>query len=107
MVTTRIRGFTVASCALLTFATASFASSTDEWAAHKAEVTAKCIKASGLKDARLVGDLLEYDDHIGFTAGMIAGVYPQPHMKNQKGRSLCLFDKKSRIPYLAPADQME
>lgn len=98
---------TFTSCALLTLATSSFASSPDAWAAHNAEVTATCIKASGLKDAKLVGDLLEYDDRVGFTAAMISGVYPQPHMKKQRGRSLCLFDKRTRTPYTASADQIK
>lgn len=80
------------------------ASSPEAWAAHKAEVVAKCTQASGLKNARLVGDLIEYDDSVGLTAALIVGVYPQPHMRDQTGRSLCLFNKRTRMAFTAPAD---
>ena len=83
------------------------ASSPDAWVAHKAEVVAKCKQASGLKNPRLVGQLIEYDDSAGITAALIAGVYPQPHMRQQPGRSLCLFDRRSRTAQAAPADSLE
>ena len=38
------------------------ASSPEAWATHKAEVVGKCTLASGLKNAKLVGELIEYDD---------------------------------------------
>jgi hypothetical protein len=85
----------------------TLASSPDAWASHKSEVIAKCSVASGLKDAKLVGELIEYDDSVGFTAALIAGIYPQPHMRNQPGRSLCLFDKRSRTAHAAPADALK
>ena len=80
------------------------ASSPEAWATHKAEVVAKCTLASGLKNAKLVGELIEYDDRLGLTADLIAGVYPQPHMRDQAGRSLCLFDKRTRMAFTVPAD---
>ena len=83
------------------------ASSPEAWAAHKAEVVAKCKQASGLKNPRLVGQLVEYDDSVGFTAALIAGAYPQPHMRQQPGRSLCLFDRRSRTAQAAPADSLK
>ena len=83
------------------------AASPTAWASHSAEVTAKCSKASGLKDAKLVGSLIEYDDSVGYTAAVIAGTYPQPHMKNKPGKSLCLFDKRSRTAHAAPADDVK
>jgi hypothetical protein len=83
------------------------AASPTAWASHSAEVVAKCGKASGLKDAKLVGSLVEYDDSVGYTAALIAGTYPQPHMKNKPGKSLCLFDKRSRTAHAAPADDIK
>lgn len=83
------------------------ASSPEAWAAHRAEVVAKCKQASGLKNPSLVGQLIEYDDSVGFTAALIAGVYPQPHMRQQPGRSLCLFDRHSRTAQAAPADSLK
>lgn len=58
----------------------------------------------GLKSAKLVGELIEYDDRMGLTAALIAGVYPQPNMRDQAGRSLCLFDKRARMAFAIPAD---
>ena len=83
------------------------AASPEAWAAHQTEVLSKCSAASGLKHAALVGALVEYDDSVGYTAALIAGTYPQPHMKNQPGRSLCLFDKRSRTAHAAPADDLK
>jgi hypothetical protein len=83
------------------------ASSPEAWAAHRTEVVAKCSQASGLRNARLMGRLIEYDDSVGFTAALIVGTYPQPHMKGQPGKSLCLFDKRSRTAQAAPADDFK
>lgn len=83
------------------------ASSPEAWAAHRTEVVAKCSHASGLRNARLMGRLIEYDDRVGFTAALIVGTYPQPHMKGQPGKSLCLFDKRSRTAQAAPADDFK
>ena len=83
------------------------AASPDAWAAHQTEVLSKCSAASGLKDGTLVGALVEYDDSVGFTAALIAGTYPQQHMKHQPGRSLCLFDKRSRMAHASPADDLK
>lgn len=86
---------------------APFASSDDAWATYTAEVTSKCIQASELRDAKLVGDFIEYGDRVGFSAALVTGVYPQPHMKNQTGRSLCLFDRRTRVAHASPADDVK
>jgi len=75
----------------LAFATTSppaLASSANAWAAHKLEVVSQCSQASGLKEPRLIGDLIEYDDRVGYIVALIAGLYPQPHLRQQPGRSL-------------------
>jgi hypothetical protein len=72
------------------------ASSPDEWEKHQKEVAATCAKASGLKNARTMGEAVQFGDDIGFDAVMIRGRYPQPHMKNAVGHALCLFDRKTR-----------
>lgn len=93
--------------AVIHFAAPALAASPEAWAAHKTEVVSKCSAASGLKDGKLVGALVEYDDSVGFTAALIAGTYPQKHMKNQPGRSLCLFDKRARTAHASPADDLK
>jgi hypothetical protein len=47
---------------------------------------------------------VDFDDRVGYTAMIIQGHYPQPHMKNQRGRVLCLFEKRSRTAYISSAD---
>jgi len=85
----------------------ALASSANAWATHKVEVVSKCSQASGLKEPRLIGDLIEYDDRVGYSVALIAGLYPQPHMRQQPGRSLCLFNKRSRTAHAAPADALK
>jgi hypothetical protein len=40
--------------------------------------------------------LVLFDDAVGYDALVVSGTYPQPHMKNQPGKMLCLFNKKTR-----------
>jgi len=35
---------------------------------------------------------------------LLSGHYPQPHMKNQPGRELCLFDRRTRTAVVSDAD---
>ncbi|WP_411885517.1 hypothetical protein [Polaromonas sp. YR568] len=85
---------------------AAQASSPAAWSAHDKEVAAACVKASGLKDAKPAGQPMAYDDGVGMTALLVAGHYPQPHMKNRAGRVLCLFDRKKREAVVTEADQI-
>lgn len=49
---------------------------------------------------------MAFDDSVGMTALVVAGLYPQPHMKNQRASVLCLFDRKRREASVTPADQL-
>lgn len=82
----------------------TLASSPEAWLAHEKEVTSRCMKASGLRNAKPAGDIIDFDDRVGFTALLIIGTYPQPHMNNRKGHSLCLFDRRTRMPYVSEAN---
>lgn len=107
MSTTLASLMTLVCAAGLVSASPALSATPEAWSSHEAEVIAKCIEASGLTEARLVGELIEYDDSVGFTAALISGTYAQPHMRNQAGRSLCLFDKRSRKANAAPADSLK
>jgi hypothetical protein len=87
-------------------AAAAQASSPDAWSAHDKEVAAACVKASRLKNAKPAGQPMAYDDSVGMTALLVAGRYPQAHMKNRPGRVLCLFDRKKREAAVTEADQL-
>ena len=102
---------TFASCAMLVLSTCSgvtlaLASSPAAWSAHDREVASACTKASGLKMAAVSGQPMVFDDSVGMTALVVTGRYPEPHMENQPGRVLCLFDRKTREAQTTPADQL-
>ncbi len=78
----------------------------DAWTDHQKEVAAACESASNLRDPRVGGGFAEFDDRVGYTAVIIDGRYPQPHMKNKRGRVLCLFDKRTRAAFVSPADSL-
>ena len=75
-----------------------------EWAEHQRTVAAACAAASGFVQPMAAGTPVEFDDRLGITALFIEGRYPQPHMQPRKGRVLCLFDRRSGLAHVAPAD---
>ena len=74
------------------------------WADHEKEVLSACVAASNLREAKAAGKPVAFDDRVGFTAVVIDGRYPQPHMKDKRGRGLCLFDRRTRTPFVSDAD---
>ncbi len=82
------------------------ASSPDAWAEYDKTVLASCTKASGLKDAKPVGNAAQFDDRVGYTALLLQGQYPQKHMKGQQGTELCLYNKKSKTAYVTEWDSI-
>lgn len=81
----------LASAALVSQANAA---STEAWKALDKAVLDSCLKASQLKEVRAVGKT-GFDDSVGYEALMLRGRYPQPHMKNQPGAELCLYNRQS------------
>ena len=100
----RLRNGILALGTLILVSGKAFASSPDARAAHNSAVASGCVKASGLRNARPVGGPIDFDDRVGYTALLIQGNYPQPHMNNKSGQVLCLFNKKSRTPYVSEAN---
>lgn len=82
------------------------ASSPDAWAAYDKAVLANCTKASGLKNAKPVGNAAQFDDRVGYTALLLQGQYPQKHMKGQQGTELCLYNKKSKTAFVTEWDSI-
>ncbi|NYH10041.1 hypothetical protein [Pseudomonas moraviensis] len=82
------------------------ASSPDAWAAYDKAVLASCTKASGLKNAKPVGNAAQFDDRVGYTAVLLQGQYPQKHMKGQQGTELCLYNKKSKTAFVTEWDSI-
>ena len=84
----------------------AFGATPEAWAAYRQEVVTACAMASNLRDPKPGGSPVEFDDRTGFTAVIIDGYYPQPHMKNKRGRVLCLFDKRTRTAVASEADSI-
>ncbi|MDB5884294.1 MAG: hypothetical protein JWR74_465 [Polaromonas sp.] len=82
------------------------ASTAAAWSAHEQQVIQTCLKASSLKHARAGARPMAFDDRSAITALLVAGRYPQAHMKNQSGRELCLYNRKTRKAVVTPADQL-
>jgi hypothetical protein len=66
------------------------ASSEESWDAIVKEAGAACRIASGLENARVLWSNPAYERQ---AALIIAGKWPQTHMKGQEGYMLCLYDK--------------
>ncbi|TJZ73305.1 hypothetical protein [Chitiniphilus eburneus] len=83
-----------------------YAASPTAWTDHQRQVVQACVKASNLKNAQAGGNVIEFDDRAGVTAVVIAGRYPQRHMKNRPGRELCVYDKATHTAYVSEADSL-
>ncbi len=100
--------------AVLIAAPRVLASSPEAWKAYDREVRTACLKASGLLQARALGDRVDVPaaapDRNGITpilsAVLLEGRYPQAHMKGQTGRELCLFDQRTRKAFVGPAETL-
>ena len=83
------------------------AASPDAWRELDAAMTAGCLKASQLKDSKVVGTAAQFDDRVGYSALVLQGRYPQKHMKNQAGTELCLYNRKARQAYVTEWDSLK
>jgi hypothetical protein len=78
--------------ALIVAASTAQASTADAWAELFAKAGAACVKASSLKGAKVRGEPVDFQ---ALVLLVVDGRYPQPHMKNAKGATYCLYDKVS------------
>ncbi|ESK54050.1 hypothetical protein [Acinetobacter tjernbergiae] len=82
----------------------TFASSEQAWNKHDQEIKTACIKASQLKNAKPISNVMLFDDRVGYSSLLIQGKYPQAHMKNKMGQELCLWNKTSKKAYVTEAN---
>ncbi|KAM3108222.1 hypothetical protein [Phormidesmis sp. 146-33] len=82
------------------------ASSPEAIKQHHAEVNRRCLQVSGLQNPRALGSIITFGDEIGYDALIVRGNYPQPHMNNQVGQSLCLFSRRTRQAYASDASSL-
>ncbi|HSC85518.1 MAG TPA: hypothetical protein VLC30_18045 [Pseudomonas sp.] len=83
------------------------ASSEQAWQAQDAELKARCLAASQLREAHVAGAPVLFDDSVGYTALLLSGRYVQPQMHGRMGRELCLYDRRSGQARIAEADALE
>ena len=90
------RTLAAASLSIAAFAASpSQASTPAAYAALDGQSSAACIKASGLRDAR-VGGAVRFSDSFLVDARMVSGVWPQAHMKGAKANMLCLYNRRTK-----------
>ena len=82
------------------------ASSNEAWSKSQKAIAQSCLQASSLKETRVAGEIVDFDDEAGLSALVIEGRYPQSFMKNQKGKELCLFARKSHQVFIQTADNL-
>ena len=92
--------------ALLLSSTLAHASSEDAWKKSREVMVQACVNASHLSKVRVLGEPIEYDDNTGYSALLLEGRYPQQHMKNKRGRELCLFQRSSGRASVSEADKL-
>ena len=83
------------------------AASPDAWRDLDKAMTAGCLKASQLKNTKVVGSAAQFDDRVGYNALILQGRYPQKHMKNQAGTELCLYNRKDRQAFVTEWDSLK
>lgn len=91
---------------LLLSSTLAHASSEDAWKKSREVMVQACVNASHLSKVRVLGEPIEYDDNTGYSALLLEGRYPQQHMKNKRGRELCLFQRSSGRASVSEADRL-
>lgn len=81
------------------------ASMPSAWAALDKASSAACIKAAGLRNAK-VGPSVRYSDRLLIDARVVTGTYPQPHMKGAAGSMLCLYHRTAKRAEVQDAAKM-
>ena len=87
--------------------TTANASSPDAWQQYYQEITTKCVRSSGLNNPKPIGQVVSFSQDVGFDALLIRGNYPQPHMNNQEGQFLCLFDRQTGQVHLREINKLQ
>jgi hypothetical protein len=94
----------VLGCVVLCTTISGHATTPEAWASFGEEVTRACLRASHLQAPRAAGERIDFDDKVGVSVLVLEGRYPQPHMHRQRGRELCIFDRRTRTVSIATAD---
>ncbi|MGP2449110.1 hypothetical protein ACTUSR_08380 [Pantoea stewartii subsp. indologenes] len=91
---------------LLLISPVALASSPTAWQENQQVMRQACINTSTLSKVKIVGQPIDYDDSVGYSALLLEGHYPQKQMKNRRGRELCLFQRSSGRASVSEARQL-
>ena len=91
-----MKASTVLLITLAAITTHANASTSEAWNAMDKAMIDSCLKASQLKNTKPAGSPAMFDDSVGYSALLLKGHYPQPHMKNLAGTELCLYQRQSK-----------
>jgi hypothetical protein len=91
-----MKASTVLLIALAAITTHANASTSEAWNAMDKAMIDSCLKASQLKNTKPAGSPAMFDDSVGYSALLLKGRYPQPHMKNLAGTELCLYQRQNK-----------
>jgi len=72
------------------------ASSPDAWAEHETEVTAACLTASGLIDAKPHTKITTFSDEVGYDVLIVEGTTMGGEGKQGHQMAICLFNRATR-----------
>jgi len=91
---------------LSTLSVSAQASSEAAWQKSRQVMVQACINASHLSKVKAMGEPIEYDDSVGYSALLLEGRYPQRQMNNKRGRELCLFQRSSGRASVSETDRL-
>ena len=92
-------------CLLLGSAPA-WASTAEAWQAHHPQVRGASPKTPGMRHVSAGGAVLPKDHEVGYSALLLQGRYPQPHMQGRQGRELCLYRRATGKASVSEADAL-
>jgi hypothetical protein len=98
--------FTLMIGGLLVVDRVASAAAPETWQKHQQAVINHCQQISGLQNPQPAGNIISFNDDVSYDALLIRGNYAQPHMNNQVGQSLCLFNRKTRQAHASDADRL-
>ncbi len=83
---------------LLLISPVALASSPTAWQENQQVMRQACINASTLSKVKIVGQPIDYDDSVGYSALLLEGHYPQKQMKTGVGVNSACFNAAAAVP---------
>ncbi len=82
----------------------AYASSPAAWAELDNRAKKACAQASGFREPLVSPATVRFSDTLGLDMRLVAGIYPQPHMKGARGQVLCAYNRRTGATEVQDAD---